>query len=298
MNDEPREEQASLYVLGLLEPEEARQFEARLAEDEELRRHVDALTATAARLAHTAAPRALPSEVEGRVLAEVRGAKEPVAASASRVVWLPWAIAAALALACVITFANRQEVANQLAAARSEINQSQTRLAQTESQLTTVAAEKERAEKQVVELRQREADARVQMATLAAARDEAANRLASLEAGDALAKMQVATLGSKLRDAPDATAAVVWDQERQRGVLNTMKVPPNAADRDYQLWIVDPRYKQPVDAGVFSVEKPGSTRYAFTPKSPITAATAFAISLERKGGVPKAEGPIVLIGTL
>jgi anti-sigma-K factor RskA len=143
------------------------------------------------------------------------------------------------------------------------------------------------------------------MVTLAAARDETAKKLAQAEeraereaneTRDALTQMQVATLTSKLSNAPEATAAIVWDPELQRGVLNTANVPPNAADRDYQLWIVDPRYRQPVDAGVFSVEKTGSTRYVFKPKSPITSASAFAISLERKGGVPKAEGPIVLAG--
>jgi anti-sigma-K factor RskA len=28
----------------------------------------------------------------------------------------------------------------------------------------------------------------------------------------------------------------------------------------------------------------------------VTSADAFAVSLERKGGVPKAEGPMVLVG--
>jgi anti-sigma-K factor RskA len=134
------------------------------------------------------------------------------------------------------------------------------------------------------------------MATLADAREKAETRIKEIEARDELTKVQVATLTSKLPDAPEATAAVVWDPERQRGVLNTANMPPNATNRDYQLWVVDPRYENPVDAGVFTVEKAGGTKYFFTPKSRITSATAFAISLERKGGVPKAEGPIVLAG--
>jgi anti-sigma-K factor RskA len=177
-----------------------------------------------------------------------------------------------------------------------ELAQSRSANVESQSQLAALATDKERAEQQLAELRQREADARVQMATLADAREKAETRIKEIEARDELTKVQVATLTSKLPDAPEATAAVVWDPERQRGVLNTANMPPNATNRDYQLWVVDPRYENPVDAGVFTVEKAGGTKYFFTPKSRITSATAFAISLERKGGVPKAEGPIVLAG--
>jgi anti-sigma-K factor RskA len=288
--NEQLEEQASLYVLGALEPHEAQAFEAELATNDELRRHVDRLTETAAQLAHAAPSRPLPPHLEARILEEIRGTKTTVPfAAPARSNRIPWAIAAALAIACLLAFADRQRVASELTAARSENMQTQT-------QLATAAAEKERAEQQVADLRQREADARVQMATLADARAKAEKKIAQLEERNELAKVQVATLTSKLPDAPEATAAVVWDPERQRGVLNTANMPPNATNRDYQLWVVDPRYENPVDAGVFTVERTGSTKYFFTPKSRITSATAFAISLERKGGVPKAEGPIVLAG--
>jgi len=75
-----------------------------------------------------------------------------------------------------------------------------------------------------------------------------------------------------------------------------MQLPRNAADRDYQLWLVDPRYKNPVDGGVFHVANDGMLSVAFHPNTPVREAQAFAISLERKGGVTKAEGPIVLLG--
>jgi anti-sigma-K factor RskA len=289
MIDEQLQEQASLYVLGLLESPEAQAFEARLAGDTELRRHVDGLTENVAQLAHAAPQRPLPPELEARILAEIRATKTPVAFPVQRSSWIPWAIAAALAIACLVTFADRQRIATELTTARSENMQSQTQIAAT-------AVEKQRIEQQLVELREREADARAQMATLADARTKAEKKIEEIEQRDELKKVQVAALTSKLADAPDATAAVVWDAERQRGVLNTANMPPNAANSDYQLWIVDPRFTDPVDAGVFTVNKNGGTKYFFTPKSRITSATAFAISLERKGGVPKAEGPIVLAG--
>jgi len=329
--DEQLEDQASLYALGALEGEELRAFEAQLEAHPDLLRHVDRLTDTAAQLAHTAPARPLPANLHARILSAIGETKPasdiPAARTAPR---LPWAIAACLAIACVVAFADRQRLGERVAASRAELEQSRSKIAESQSQIAALAAEKDRAEQQVTELRQREADARTQMATLAAARDDAAAKLAQAreeskarelreqkearqareerpapeqvppqdtrDPDGALPNVQVATLTSKMSGAPNATAALVWDGELQRGVLNTNKVPPNAANRDYQLWIVDSRFPDPVSAGVFRVEKSGRTRYVFTPKVRIESAVAFAVSLERKGGVVKAEGPIVLAG--
>lgn len=305
MMDEQLEEQGSLYVLGLLEGEELRAFEAQLTTNDDLRRYVDTLTDAAAQLAHSAPARALPPDLEARIMAEIgadKGAVTPARTSAN---WIPWALAACLAVACVIAFSQQQRLKQELVAADEKEAATQTQLVKLAEERDRAQQQKDEAQEQVVQLQQREADARTQMATLAAARADTAKKLAQAEARaereeketrDALAQMQVATLTSKFANAPEATAAVVWDAELQRGVLNTTNVPANAADRDYQLWIVDPKYRQPVDAGVFSVEKSGSARYVFKPKVPITSATAFTITLERKGGVPKAEGPTVLAG--
>lgn len=335
MIDEPLQEQASLYVLGALEPDAARAFEEQLATDDELRRHVDELWETVAQLAHAAPARALPPNLEARILAEIRGTKT---APQSRpvFVWIPWAIAACLAIACVIAFADRQHLAKQLATVRAgsadsdaQLANSQRQIAEAQARITALAAEKERAEQQVVELQQREADARTQMATLAAARDDTAKKLAQLEARqerqereprepqatpepqpqqeqlarpndrderDRLSITRVATLASKMSDAPNAKAELVWDGARQRGVLDLSNVPPNSADRNYQLWIVDSRFNDPVGAGVFSVPRSGALRYVFTPRRRIESPVSFAVTLERKGGVVKAEGPTVLAG--
>lgn len=117
-----------------------------------------------------------------------------------------------------------------------------------------------------------------------------------MEHRNAYAQLQIATLSSKLESAPKATAVVLWDDAKQEGVLKVSDVPPNESDRDYQLWIVDPDQKQPIDAGVFHVEEKGVTKISFKPKAHVTEAKGFAVSLERKGGVTKAEGPMVLVG--
>ena len=77
MNEE-LEEQASLYALDLLEGAEGAAFEARLASDPQLRAQVDDFRASAAQLAHTAAPRTPPAALEAKILTAIRaGASAP-----------------------------------------------------------------------------------------------------------------------------------------------------------------------------------------------------------------------------
>jgi anti-sigma-K factor RskA len=235
MNEE-LEEQASLYALDLLEPAERSAFETKLEGDETLRRHVDMLREAAAQLAHAAPSIEPPAHLQARIAEAIRAstpARAAAPAARSSIIWLPWALAACLAIACVVLVADRMKT-----------------------------------------------------------RDE----LARLQNRDAAAQMKIAMLSSQLASAPNATAVVVWDAAKQEGVLKVANVPQTAADRDYQLWIVDPQYGQPVDAGVFNVKGEGATEIRFKPKAKVASADAFAVSLEKKGGVPKAEGEMVLVG--
>jgi anti-sigma-K factor RskA len=230
MNEE-LEEQASLYVLGLLEGGEAAAFEQRLQVDADLRALVDELDEAAAALAHNAPARALPPELRARVLARVSRGK--TMAFPRRSNWIPWTLAACLALSC---------------------------------------------------------------AYLVAESEGLRKRIARLEKRDIFSRVQIASLSSKLESAPNANAVVVWDEKKQRGILKVTQLPRNADDRDYQLWLVDPRYKDPINGGVFHVANDGTLSVTFQPNAPVREAQVFAISLERKGGVTKAEGPIVLLG--
>ena len=121
-------------------------------------------------------------------------------------------------------------------------------------------------------------------------------RITRLKEREVLARVQIASLNSKLADAPNANAVVVWDEKKQSGILKVAQLPRNANDHDYQLWLVDPRYKDPVDGGVFHLANDGSLSVQFHPHAPVRAAQRFIVSLERKGGATKAEGPIVLSG--
>jgi len=61
---------------------------------------------------------------------------------------------------------------------------------------------------------------------------------------------------------------------------------PLPADRDYQLWVIDPKYATPVSAGVFQVDGQGGGRINFKPDKNIATAGKFAVTLEPKGGLP------------
>ncbi|MDQ3118470.1 MAG: anti-sigma factor [Verrucomicrobiota bacterium] len=235
--NEALEEQASLYALDLLEPSECTAFEAALESDPALCERVEELRELAAKFAHGAPWRQQPPELETRIRDAIRATKTvtpmPPARADSSMSWLPWALAACLALTCAFLVVDRTQTRKQLA---------------------------------------------------------------KLEERNVFAQVQIATLASQLQTSPGATATVVWDSEKQEGVLKVTNVPPTDADKDYQLWIVDPEYKQPVDAGVFAVSNDGTIKVPFKPKEHIGQANAFAVSLEKKGGSPKAEGPMVLLG--
>jgi anti-sigma-K factor RskA len=111
---------------------------------------------------------------------------------------------------------------------------------------------------------------------------------------DNFAKMKIATLSAQVEAYAKATAVIIWDPEMQRGVVKLAKIPPPEAGKDYQLWVIDPKYPQPVSGGVVSVSEDGIARVAFQPDKPISKADNFAISVEPAGGVPAPTGAIVL----
>lgn len=120
--------------------------------------------------------------------------------------------------------------------------------------------------------------------------------LASARATDPLAQAKLVALASPKGEFPEAKAIIVWEPNRQSGVITITNLPPAAAGRDYQLWTVAANHKDPISAGLIHVEPNGVTRVHFKPDQNAAEVQAFAISLERAGGVPKREGPIVLIG--
>ena len=122
--------------------------------------------------------------------------------------------------------------------------------------------------------------------------------VAQLRETNRLANVRIALLSSMLTSQPKAVAVSVWDNQRQDGVFIVRNLKPPPSDRDYQLWVIDPKYAMPVDAGVFRVDADGNVRVDFRAKKPIQTADKFAVTIEKKGGsdVPNTKG-LVLVGS-
>ena len=182
----------------------------------------------------------------------------------------------------------------ELTAASAQAAESSGLVAALESRLAEASLTAADSARQLVASRDQIASARRELT----ARDQRVSDLTrQLAAQGTLADYKIATLASLLGNSPQALAVAVWNPANQEGVLTVQKLPALAADQDYQLWVVDPQYPIPVDGGVFRVDPAtGEARLNFRPNLPVKTVAKFAVSLERKGGVPKAEGPMVLIG--
>ena len=93
-----------------------------------------------------------------------------------------------------------------------------------------------------------------------------------------------------------ALAVIVWDEEKQQGIVKLDQLARPAADRHYQLWMIDPNRASPESAGIVPVGEDGLAQASFKPSRAIRSVNGFAISIERKGGASAPEGPIILMG--
>ena len=294
MIDEPQEELASLYALDALTGEERQEFERQLAADPTLVRLVQNLREAAAAMARLAVVTP-PPELKARILASIASeASAVLSASGGRPrsnapiiafrAYLPWAVAAGFAVLGLWLCQRVATTRGELALARQEAE-----LASLESRSARSLLESERivVQRQVADLTQQ----------LTAVDGELVTLTRRMQAEGALANLKITALASLLNQSPEARAVAVWDPARQEGVLKVEKLPALLPTQDYQLWVVDPQYPNPLDGGVFTVDaQSGEARIVFTAKQPVAAVNAFAVTLERKGGVPKAEGPFVLLG--
>ena len=300
MNAERHEDLAALAALDLLTPAEQAEFTAALAEHPELAAIAASLRSTAAELAHTAPAAEPPADLKIRLLKTIAGdasaARAPiVTASRSTILQFPtWiGFATAACFACLAAYF-AQAYFNQSAlnsAFRDQQNLADLSLRSTKNQL---AAERLIAQRELADAAKRSADTAALITTL---ESRLAETKQQLFAQGTLADYKIATLASLLGNSPQAVAVAIWNPASQEGVLTVQKLPALAADKDYQLWVIDPQYSIPVDGGVFKVDPTtGEGRLVFHPNRPVQTVAKFAVSLERKGGVPKAEGPMVLIG--
>lgn len=93
---------------------------------------------------------------------------------------------------------------------------------------------------------------------------------------------------------------VVWSNSRQEGYLRFRGMAVNdPSKRQYQLWIVDPaRDAEPIDGGVFDIPSTGEVVLPIDAKLPVVSPQAFAVTVEKPGGVVVSEGPLRLVASL
>lgn len=120
------------------------------------------------------------------------------------------------------------------------------------------------------------------------------NQIADLLNKNDICQMRFALLDPM--NGAHGTATVVWDSSTQMGMLDG-NMPRPAANEDYQLWVVGDQFPQPVDAGVISVDEKGEAKLPFKLKQQVSPRDQFAITIEKKGGMPKPSGsPVMMSG--
>lgn len=90
---------------------------------------------------------------------------------------------------------------------------------------------------------------------------------------------------------------VVWSDSRQEGYMRLVGMPVNdPSKQQYQLWIVAPdRDERPVDGGVFDVTDAGEVIIPIDAKLAVDNPKAFAITVEKPGGVVKSTGTLQVV---
>ncbi len=93
--------------------------------------------------------------------------------------------------------------------------------------------------------------------------------------------------------APPCSASIYWDTKTKYVYIDASKLPEPPKDKQYQLWYIDG--KNTVDAGVFDMGKKSNhlQKLKLVPN-----AQAFAVTLEKMGGVPKSEGDLYALGKM
>ena len=75
-------------------------------------------------------------------------------------------------------------------------------------------------------------------------------------------------------------------------------LPPTAASRTYQLWVVPPgKDVAPISAGTFDVDRTGTSTLAVPLPAGVKMVMAVAVTEEPAGGSIKATTPPLLLGT-
>ena len=99
---------------------------------------------------------------------------------------------------------------------------------------------------------------------------------------------------------PAGYGKIIWDPVRKIAILQVSNLPAAPSDRDYQLWFLD-KANKPVNAGIFNVSAQDENYFRVS-EIPLPEnekdISAFAVTIEPKGGVPQPTGAMYLLGSL
>ena len=104
--------------------------------------------------------------------------------------------------------------------------------------------------------------------------------------------MASVTLAS-VKGAPPCSAKIYWDTKTKYVYIDARQLPTPPKNKQYQLWYIDG--KNTVDAGVFDM---GAKSARLQKLKLVPNAQAFAVTLEKYGGVPKSEGDLYALGKM
>lgn len=303
MSTEEREELASLYALGLLEGAELTAFERELAADPTLGALVTELENAASRIALSAPPTPVPPAVRSRIFREIetlRKSEEPAPIVAHSFGWIPWALAAGLAIFAVFTWTEKSRISTAYSQIVVQHDALVTRLAglegerlRLEERLTTLEAEKGQQTVRLAALEAEKSDLTARLSALEAEKTQMSLRVATLEARNPLDEIKAITFAPHPEAPKGAAVVALWDGKRQAGMLDLSRLPAAAAGKDYQLWILSPDSPAPISAGLIST---ATAQTPFQSPRPLAQVAALAISLEPKGGSESPRGPVIFVG--
>jgi anti-sigma-K factor RskA len=259
---------AAAYVLGALEADERRAFEAHAAGCAACADEIRSLQRVTDVLAQSVPQRTPRPELRAQVLNAIApgAAQAPASVRSSSSApsgsilsgWLPLAAAIAIAVG-----------------AGAYAWQLQQRVRALEARLDTAERRASVAEREVADARRTAGEAQAAMSVLAA---------------PDLVKVELAGQPP----APTARARALWS--RNRGMVFTATNLPQApAGRVYQVWVVTAG--GPVSAGLMNPDASGRAEVFFNTPSDIAPPTAIAVTLETAGGVPAPSGEAYLHGT-
>lgn len=300
--DEATQERASLHALGLLAPEEAADFEREIWTKPGLRELVEEMRVGLEQVARAEAIHQPPPDLRAALLEQVAQrtpSKSPipfgtvsrqtlaVPAAPRTYGWVPWAVAAGLAVSAGLSFFQASSARSATSDALAQVKKLTDQLSHTKTQLADAQTQALVATKRVAELEAEGGKMRADNSRLAA------------ETTKAVERMRVAALTRTPAAGASATAIayVVWDKQQKNGFLNIKGLPPAPPGKDYQLWAIDNRQPAPVSAGTFVTQPDGTAQVFFKPADPQMRCDKFAVSLEPAGGGNAPAGPVFLVGS-